>query len=71
MLGFSYIVWPLFQVTKSGEKEIVCSSKSQKKEFDELEHQLFFAPVLTLPYLQYPFEIEIDAFLYAIGVVLI
>lgn len=35
-----------------------------------LKHNLCYAPVLTLPDLQQPFEIETGAFDYAIGVVL-
>ena len=38
--------------------------------FVELKHHLYYAPVLTLPYLQQPFEIKIDASNYAIGAVL-
>jgi hypothetical protein len=38
--------------------------------FRELKHHLCSAPVLTLPDLQQPFEIEIDASDYAIGAVL-
>jgi hypothetical protein len=36
----------------------------------ELKHRLRSTPVLTLPYLQQPFEIETDASDYAIGAVL-
>ena len=68
--GFSHITWPLSQVTKGGEKEKIFWSESQQKEFGELKHRLFFAPMLTLPYLQQPFDIETDASDYAIGVVL-
>jgi hypothetical protein len=70
MLGFSHITWPLSQVTKGGAKEKLFWSESQQKEFKELNHRLFSAPVLTLPGLQQPFEIETDASNYAIGVVL-
>ena len=38
--------------------------------FKELKNRLCSAPVLTLPDLQQPFEIEIDASDYAIGAVL-
>ena len=38
--------------------------------FSELKNRLFSAPVLTLPDLQQPFEIETDASSYAISVVL-
>jgi hypothetical protein len=36
--------------------------------FGELKHRLYSAPMLTLPDLQQPFEIETDASDYAIGV---
>ena len=70
MLGFSHITWPLSQVTKGGEKEKLFWLKTQKKAFAELKHHLCCSPMLTLPDLQQPFEIETDAFDYAIGVVL-
>ena len=38
--------------------------------FAKLKHHLYCAPVLTLPELQQPFEIETDASDYAIGAVL-
>ena len=69
MLGFSHITWPLSQVTKRGAKEKFCWSESQQKAFVEFKHRLY-SLVLTLPELQQPFEIETDAFDYAIGVVL-
>ena len=40
------------------------------KAFVELKHRLYSTLVLTLPDLQQPFEIEIDASDYAIGAVL-
>ena len=70
MLGFSHITWPLSQVTKGGAKEKLCWLESQHKVFVELKHCLYSAPVLTLPDLQQPFEIETDASDYAIRVVL-
>ena len=42
----------------------------QQNEFIKLKHRLYSAPVLTLQDLEQPFEIEIDACDYAIGVVL-
>jgi hypothetical protein len=65
VLGFSHITWPLSQVTKGGAKEKLFWSESQQKAFGELKHRLCSAPVLTLPDLQQPFEIETDAFDYA------
>ena len=70
MLGFSHITWPLSQVTKGGAKAIFFWSKTQQKACVELKHRLYCAPVLTLPDLQQPFEIETDASDYAIGAVL-
>ena len=70
MLGFSHITWSLSQVTKGGAKVKFCWSESQQKAFVELKHYLCPAPVLTLPDLQQPFEIETDAYDYAIGAIL-
>jgi hypothetical protein len=70
VLGFSHITWPLSQVTKGGAKAKLFWSESQQKVLRELKHFFFSAPVLTLPELQQPFEIETDAFDYAIGAVL-
>jgi hypothetical protein len=70
LLGFSHITWTLSQVTKGGAKEKLFWSKSQQKAFGELKNHLCSAPVLTLLYLQQPFEIETYASDYAIGEVL-
>jgi hypothetical protein len=70
VLGFSHITWPLSQLSKGGAKATFFLSESQQKAFDDLKHRLCFAPVLTLPDLQQPFEIETDAFDYTIGAVL-
>ena len=51
-------------------KEKLFLSKYQQKAFVELKHRLCSTPMLTLPDLQQPFEIEIDASNYAIGEVL-
>ena len=70
MLGFSHITWPLSQVTKGGAKEKFFWSETQQKAFTELKHCLYCAPMLTLPDLQQPFEIQTDASDYAVGEVL-
>jgi hypothetical protein len=70
MLGFSHITWPLSQVTKGGAKEKFFWSESQQKVFEDLKHCLCSAPMLTLPDLQQPFEIETDASDYDIGAAL-
>ena len=69
-MGFSHITWPLCQVTKGGAKEKFFWSESQQKAFVELKHRLCSTPVLILPELKQPFEIEIDASDYDIGAVL-
>ena len=70
MLVFSHIAWALSQVTKGGGKAKFVSTESQQKAFEELKHRLCLALVLALPDLQQPFEIEIDASDYVVGVVL-
>ena len=70
MLGFSHITWPLIQVTKGGVREKFFWLESQQNVFTELKHRFCSSLVLTLPDLQKPFEIEIDASKYAIGAVL-
>ena len=70
MLGFSHITWPLTQVTKGGAKAKFFWYESQQKAFIELKDRLYTSPVLALPDLQKPFEVETDASDYAIGAVL-
>eukprot|EP00253_Pinus_taeda_P004503 PITA_04503 len=70
VLGFSHISWPLSQVTKGGAKAKFFWSESQQKAFRDLKDRLCTAPVLALPDLQQPFEVETDAFDYAVGAVL-
>jgi len=70
VLGFSHITWLLSQVTKGGAKVKLFWSESQQKSFIRLKHHLCSAPVLTLKYLQQPFEIKTDASDYVIGAVL-
>ena len=70
VLGFSHFTWPLSQVTKGGAKAKFFWAESQQKAFIELKDCLCTAPVLTLPDLQQPFEVETDASDYAVGAVL-
>eukprot|EP00253_Pinus_taeda_P033981 PITA_33981 len=67
VLGFSHITWPLSQVTKGGAKAKFFWSKSQQKAFTELKDFLCSAPVLALPDLQQPIEVETNASNYAVG----
>jgi hypothetical protein len=41
--------------------------KEQQQAIDDLKHRLCSAPVLSLPILQQPFEIETDAYDYVVG----
>jgi hypothetical protein len=57
-------------VTKSGGKENFMWGKEQQREFDNLKHHLCSTPVLSLPDLQQPLDIETDAYEYVVAVVL-
>jgi hypothetical protein len=70
VLGFSHIAWALSQITRGGGKAKFVWGWSQQQVFDDLKQHLCSAPVLSLPDLQQPFEIETDASDYAVGVVL-
>jgi hypothetical protein len=70
VLGFSHIAWALSQVTRGGGKEKFVWGLSQQQAFDDLKQRLCSSPVLSLPDLQHPFEIETDASDYVVGVVL-
>jgi hypothetical protein len=70
MLGFSHIAWALSQVTRGGGKENFVWGLSQQQVFDDLKQCLCSTPVLSLPDLQQPFEIETDASDYVVGAVL-
>ena len=70
MLGFFDIAWALNQVTRGGGKANFVWGRSQQQVFDDLKQCLCSAPVLSLPDLQHPFEIETDASDYAVGAVL-
>ena len=70
MLQFSHIAWSLSQVTRGGDKEKFVWGLSQQQAFDDLKQHLCSSPTLSVPDLQHPFEIEIDASDYAVGIVL-
>jgi hypothetical protein len=70
MLVFSHIAWALSQVTKGGGRENSAWGKAQQRAFDDLNHILCSAPILSLLDLQQLFEIETDAYDYALGAVL-
>jgi hypothetical protein len=70
VLGFSHIAWALSQINKSGGKEKFVWGRSQQQAFDDLKQCLCSTPILSLPNLQQPFEIETDASDYVVGIVL-
>jgi hypothetical protein len=70
MLGFSHTAWVLIQVTKGGVKENFMWGNLQHQVFDDMKHHLCSSPVLSLTYLQQPFEIETNASNYVVGAIL-
>jgi hypothetical protein len=70
MLGFSYIAWALNQINRCGGKENIAWGQSQQQVFNDLKKCLFSAPIISLPYLQNPFDIKTNVSDYVVGVVL-
>jgi hypothetical protein len=70
VLGFSHIAWALSQINRGGGKVKFAWGRSQQQAFDDLKQCLCSTPVLSLPDLQHPFEIETDASDYVVGTVL-
>jgi hypothetical protein len=70
VLGFSHIAWALSQINRSGGKDKFSWGWSQQQAFDDLKQRLCSTPILSLPYLKHPFEIETDASDYVVGTVL-
>ncbi|KAH9294091.1 hypothetical protein KI387_040705, partial [Taxus chinensis] len=69
ILGFSAIVAPLhIMVIKSKGFDWV---KEQEKSFELLKYKISHVPILSLPNLQQPFEVETDAGDYAMVAVLL
>jgi hypothetical protein len=67
--NFSSIVAPLHEVESI--KKVFQWGVKQQKYFDALKEKIGSVPVLSLPYLRQPFEIQIDASNYAMGEVLL
>lgn len=59
-----------FKSSHQGRNESKVCFFTQHKAFSKLMHCLYFTPVITLPNLQQPFEIKIDASDYASDVVI-
>jgi hypothetical protein len=70
VLGFSHIAWALSQITRRGGKTKFAQGQSQQQAFDDLKQRLCSGPIISLPNLQQPFEIETKASDYAVGAVL-
>jgi hypothetical protein len=70
VLGFAHIAWALIQITRSGGKAKFAWGQSQQQVFDDLKQHLCSTPILSLPYLQQPFEIETNASDYVVGTIL-
>jgi hypothetical protein len=70
MLVFSHITWALSQVTRGGDKEKFVWGLSQQQAFNDLKKHLFSSLVISLLYLQSPFQIKKDASDYVVGIIL-
>ena len=60
VLGLSNIAWSISQVTKGVYKANFIYSKPQQHTFEDMKQRLCLAHILTLLYLQQPFDIETD-----------
>jgi hypothetical protein len=69
-LGLAHIASDLNQVTKGGGRENFMWGLSQHQSFDDLKKLLCSSPMISLPDLQQPFEIETDASNYVADIVL-
>jgi hypothetical protein len=67
--NFSFIAAPLHAVTSV--KQVFQWGGKQQKAFDTLNERISLVPVLALPNLRQPFEIQTDARNYAMGAVLL
>ena len=66
---FSFIASPLHALTSY--KVYFQWGGKQQQAFDTIKKKIVSTPILALPYLQQPFEIETDASGYAMGFVLL
>ena len=67
--NFSLFAAPLHKFTKAGKS--FTWNQTQEEAFQLLKRKITTAPVLTLPNLQQPFELETDASSHAIRAVLL
>ena len=71
VLNFSHISWPHNQSLRGGAQAKFQWTEEKQQAFEELKKILCSTLVLVLLDLQQSFEIETDAFDYALGVVLV
>jgi hypothetical protein len=70
VLGFSHIAWALSHITRGGGKEKFAWGRPQQQAFDDLKKSLCSTPVLSLPNLQQPFDIDTNTSDYVVGTIL-
>jgi hypothetical protein len=68
IVNFSTVAAPLHAITAKGKN--FHWGKTQQRAFEDLKKKINDAPVLGMPNLQRPFELETDASGYALGAVL-
>jgi hypothetical protein len=68
IVNLSTLVSPLHSITTKGN--IFHWGKTQQRAFEYLKKKINDAPVLSMPNLQRPFELETDASGYALGAIL-
>jgi hypothetical protein len=68
IVNFSTVATPLHAITAKGKR--FHWGKTQQRAFEDLKKKINDAPVLAMPNLQRPFELETDASGYALGAVL-
>jgi hypothetical protein len=64
------MAWALSQVTKGSGRENFAWGKKQQREFYDIRHRLCSTPLLSLPDIQQPFNIDTDASDYVVGAIL-
>jgi hypothetical protein len=70
VLGLFHIPRDLSQITKGGGKEKFVWGLSQHKVFDDMKKHLCSTPVISLPDMQHPFEIETNDLEYVVDAII-
>ena len=66
--GFASIMWPINELTKKGTP--FQWTEEQCEVLETLIWKVTSAPVLAYPDMEWPFEMEVDALVYAVGAIL-